>query len=559
MYKNLKKSEVVKIIKRTFQKNSIISIILVIIITGIIIFSLLRPQALRFIIDEYLSKERGSLIYPALLYFGTIFGISVFNFSKEIIITILGEKIIKNIKCEMMSKLNKIPTQYLTSHESGSLVSLFTNDVLWVGDLFTKGIASMIIDCFKIIGIIISITIFSYKLAIIVILSVPIVYFITINFKSKMLLSQTKYAKIRGRINNFIPETINNMEMIKSLSKEEYMKKNYEKELDYGYTVMDKINFYDSIFSPTVLIIRSIVVGVVVILCSDKISYLGISIGSVAACIELINNIFAPIENLAMEMQSIQQAMAGIYRIDEFLDEEEDTKKNEEFTYEKIISGNLQIKIRDLSFAYEENINVVEEIDFNINHRQNITFVGRTGCGKTTLFKLLLGVLKPTSGSITLSDMNIDNIPNNQKRKIFGYVEQSFSFIEGDIIEQITLRDENINFEKVEEVMKIVGLHDYVLSLENQYNTVASEEIFSKGQCQLLSIARALVTSPPIMLLDEITANLDVKTEEKIINVLKDISKDRTLLSISHRLSSFLSDEILIIENKKLVKKQNIV
>lgn len=550
-------SKVVNIIMNVFKKYKSLSFFLFFIIIAVIIFSLATPQILKYIIDDYFSVGKKNLIFPAFLYFGSIVLLGIFNFAKEGIMTIFGQKIIRKIREEMMKKLEKIPIGYLSTNESGSIVSRFSNDVEAVGSLFTSGIVSMIVDCFKIVGIVISIWLFSYKLGTLVLFIIPIVYFLTSFFQKKMLTAQRLYRVLTAKVNNHIPESINNIEMIKSFAKEKYMEEKYVNYLEDSYKAMDKINFYDSIFSPIILIMRSTVVAIVVILSSDYISFLGISIGSVAAAIELINNIFAPIENLGMELQNIQQSIAGIYRIDEFLNEKEETSKNSDLTYERIVKeGNLNIKFENVNFHYEKNKDILNDINLDIKYKESITFAGRTGAGKTTLFKLILGLLEPTNGRITLSGVKISEIPNYEKRKIFGYVEQSFSFIEGSVSDQISLKDEKIRNEEIVNAMKFVGLHDYILTLEKGYDTLASPNLFSQGQRQLLSIARAIVTSPPIMLLDEITANLDSETEEKIIKVLRNASSERTVLSISHRLSSILtSDRIIKLEDKKVVEE----
>lgn len=547
-------SKVVKLIINVFKEYKLLTFLLFFIIIGAIGFSLATPQVLKYVIDDYLTVGGKNLLFPSLLYFATIVLLGIFNFGKEGIITIFGQKIIRKIKEEMMIKLEKIPIGYLSTNESGSIVSRFSNDVEAVGSLFTSGIVSMFVDAFKIIGIVISIWIFSYKLGFLVLFIIPVVYFLTREFQKKMLSAQRLYRVLTAKVNNHIPESINNIQMIKSFAKEEYMENKYVDYLDESYEAMDKINFYDSIFSPIILVLRAIVIAIVVILSSDHLSFLGISIGTVAAAIELINNIFTPIENLGMELQNIQQSIAGIYRIDEFLNEKEETKKNIDFTYEKIINNNLNIELNNVNFHYEEGENILENIFLSIKYKESVTFAGRTGAGKTTLFKLILGLLEPSSGSVTLSNVKVSEIPNDEKRKIFGYVEQSFSFIKGSVGEQISLKDKKISKEDIENAMKFVGLHDYIITLEEGYDTFASPHLFSQGQRQLLSIARAIVTSPPIMLLDEITANLDSETEEKIISVLKSASSERTVLSISHRLSSVLtSDRIIKLENKSIV------
>lgn len=551
------KSKVVSLIKSIFKENKYLTISLFLVIIGAIVFSLSTPQILKYIVDNYLTKKESNLLFPALLYFSSILLTGVFNFLKEGIITIFGQKIIKKIKSEMMGKLEKIPLDYLSTNESGSIVSRFSNDVEAVGSLFTGGVVSMIVDSFKIVGIVMSIWLFSYKLMILLLFIIPVIYFLSKNFQKKMLKAQKLYRVLTAKVNNHIPESINNMEMIKSFAKEKYMEEKYLTYLSDSYDAMDKINFYDSIFSPMILILRSVAVSVVVILSSDYLSFLEISIGSVVASIELINNIFAPIENLGMELQNIQQSIAGIYRIDEFLNEKEESKKNINITYDKIISNNnLDIKFNNVSFHYEKGENILENISLIIKDKENITFVGRTGAGKTTLFKLILGLVEPNKGKITLGQVKVSEIPNKEKRKIFGYVEQQFSFIKGSVAEQISLKDENISRRDIENAMKFVGLDDYIITLEKGYDTFATEDLFSQGQRQLLSIGRAIVTNPKIILLDEITAALDSETEEKIISVLKNASSERTVLSISHRLSSILTcDKIIKLENKRILQE----
>ena len=550
-------SKVVKLITDVFKKMKLLTFLLVIVIIGTISLSLVIPQVLKYIIDDYLVVGKNKdLLIPAFIYFTSIALVGVFNFAKEGFITILGQKIIRRIREEMMNKLEKIPIEYLSLNDSGSIVSRFSNDVEVVGGLFTNGIISMVVDVFKIIGIVFSIWMFSYKLGILVIGIIPIIYFLTRTFQRKMLSAQKTYRILTAKVNNHIPDSINNIQMIKSFSKEEYMEEKYFGYLNESYEVMDKINFYDSIFSPIILIIRSIVVAIVVILSSDSLGVLGISIGEVAASIELITNIFSPIEKLGMELQSIQQSIAGIYRIDEFLEEKEETKKNFTLTCDKILKdrSNIDIEFKNVYFSYGESKEILKDISITIKHKENITFAGRTGVGKSTIFKLILGLLEPEKGTITLGGINVSEIPNNQKRKIFGYVEQSFSFIKGSVYDQISLGDKDINRNEIESAIKFVGLHDYVINLDRGYETVVMPYLFSQGQCQLLSIARAIVTNPPIMLLDEMTANLDSETEEKIICVLKNASNERTVLCISHRLSSKLtSDKIITLKDSRII------
>ncbi|MFA9376612.1 MAG: ABC transporter ATP-binding protein [Lachnotalea sp.] len=546
-------NKVKTLIGKVLKINKGLTILLLICAIGVVTFSLVPPQILKIIVDSYLARGLGNQLFKlSLIYFGFLVLIGFFDFVKEGLLTVLGQKITREIRSAMMSKLKRMKAGYFTFHETGSTVSRYTNDVDAIQAIFTNGVIGMAIDIFKILGIIISICFFSKSLGVIVFLLIPIIYVITRFFQKRMLKVQIQNRMLVGRVNNHIPETIKNIQMIRSFRKEKYMEEKYKKYLMDSYDTIKKINFYDSVFSPIILIIRAIVIALMVILVSDDIAMLGISIGMVAAAIELISNIFSPIESLGMELQSIQQAIAGIRRVNEFLNEVEDKEKISSFKNQNF-SNDISIEFQNVSFYYEEGQDILKNVSFKINPKEDVSFVGRTGAGKSTLFKLMLGLLEPIEGTILIGGEDITTIKNSRKRKIFGYVEQSFHFIPGTVIEQISMKDESVSREAVIAVIQFVGLHECIVNLENSYDTIAMEYLFSQGQKQLLSIARAIVINPPIMLLDEMTANLDSDTENKIITVLKAAGKDRMLLSISHRLSSILSSErIITLENASI-------
>ncbi|WP_333657360.1 ABC transporter ATP-binding protein [Tissierella praeacuta] len=552
----MKSNLVEKTFKNVIKDNLIVFLLLIIIIIGIVIISLLPPQILRKIIDEKLvPRNIEGLLLLGIVYLGALILIGILDFLKEAILTILGQKLTKEIRMEMMKKLGRINSIFFSHNDSGSIVSRFTNDVDAISSLFTSGIVSMIIDLFKIIGILISIWVFSVRLGIIVLILLPIIYTIIRIFQKSMLKAQIENRILVGKLNNHISESLKNIQMIKSFSKESYMEDNYKIYLLDNYKTMEKVNFYDSIFSPIIMIIRAIIIAIVVVLSSKQLGYLGISVGMVAASIELISNLLGPIQDLGMELQSIQGAISGIYRVNEFYNEIEDDYKNDELSVEMIISNRSDIKLsfNNLSFYYEEGKEVLEDVNLKIKSQEKVAFIGRTGVGKSTLFKLILGLLKPSNGNITINGVDVYSIPNSEKRKIFGYVDQNFNTINGTVAEQVSLGDKSITEEQIQEAMDFVGLGDYVLSLENGYATKMDNNLFSQGQKQLLAIARAIVTNPPILLLDEITANLDAITEENIISVLQKASDTRTILSISHRLFSMIScDTVVILENGKI-------
>lgn len=553
MRKSMIKKSIIKVIK----DNIVITMLLIFMIFATVIASLIPPQILKYIVDKNLvPKNYDNLLTLAIAYMGVLLFIGIFDFVKEAILTILGQKITTEIRIEMMEKIEKINAKFFSTNSTGTIVSRFTNDVDAINSLFTGGIIGMIVDCFKIIGIIASIWMFSSRLGIVTLIILPVIYGITRLFQKKMLKAQIENRILVGVVNNHISESLKNVQMIKSYSIEDYMEENYIKYLLRNYKTIEKVNFYDSVFSPTIQLIRAVVISFIVVLSSKQLNYLGLSLGMVAATIELISNLFAPIENLGMELQNIQQAMSGIRRVEDFYNESEDDPKKYELSVNDIIpdSKDVRLTFEDITFHYEEGTDILKNINLNFNPNEKITFVGRTGVGKSTLFKLIMGLLKPSKGSIKINGIDVYDIPNSEKRKIFGYVDQGFHIIKGTVEEQISLQDKTITREQIEKAIDFVGLTDYIASLENGLDTIVSNDtLFSQGQKQLLAIARAIVTNPPILLLDEITANLDSITEEKIVSVLQRASQAHTVLSISHRLSSmFASDIVVILEDGRV-------
>jgi ATP-binding cassette subfamily B multidrug efflux pump len=553
----MKSSLVMDSIIKVIKKNIKIDILLVFSILGVVIASLIPPQILKHIVDHNLvPKVSDKLLLSGITYMSILIFIGIFDFMKEAVLTILGEKITKEIRLQMMKKLQRVNSMFFSTNESGTVVSRFINDVDAINSLFTSGIVGMLVDCFKIIGIVVSIWIFSSKLGIVTLILLPIVYSITRRFQKKMLKAQIENRILVGKVNNHISESLKNVQMIKSFSKESYLEKSYTGYLLDNYKTIEKVNFYDSVFSPIIQLIRAMVIAFIVILSSNQLNYLGITLGMVAASIELISNLFAPIENLGMQLQNIQQAISGIHRVNDFYHESEDQCTISELKAEDVIKDRAHIKLsfNDVSFQYDEGTDILQNINLHLKPQEKISFVGRTGVGKSTLFKLTMGFLKPTSGSISINGIDVYNIPNSEKRKIFGYVDQNLHIINGTVADQISLQDESITKEQIKSALDFVGLTDYVMSLESSIDTqVSSDAVFSQGQKQLLAIARAIVTNPPILLFDEITANLDSITEEKFISVLQKTSKAHTILSITHRLSTMITcDTVVILEDARI-------
>ncbi len=541
---------------KVIRENILLDILLLAAVAGVILSSLAPPQILKIIVDSNLvPRESEGLLNRAALYLLVLVLIGVFDFLKGAILTVAGQKVSCDIMRSLMKKLGRIDAQYFSSTSTGTVVSRFTNDVDAINTMFAGGIVGMVIDLLKTVGIVASIWMFSMRLGLLTLLLLPVIFVLMRLIQKSMLAAQMRSRILIAQINNHIAESVSSFRMIKSFGKEAYMEKIYRKHLSDNYKTVEKINFFDSVFSPSVQLMRALVIAAVVVLSADQLKLSGLTVGMVAASIELISNLFAPIETLGMELQNIQQAISGIRRVNEFSDLKEEAPKDARIRAADVIrEGEVEIGFAGVSFSYDGERNVLDDITLKLRPREKVTFIGRTGVGKTTLFRLVMGLMKPSSGSITVNGYDVFDIPHSEKRKIFGYVDQDFSLIPGTVADQISLGDPLIDRENIRAALELVGLQEYVSSLENGMDTDAGgKQLFSQGQKQLLSIARAVVSNPPVLLLDEMTAGLDSITEEKIVAALRRISENHTILSISHRLKSMIeSDRIVILEDGRM-------
>ena len=441
-----------------------------------------------------------------------------------------------------MEKLGRLSADQVNRQEPGTLVSRFVGDVDTVENLFTSGIISMFADACKIVSILAVIWFRNRGLSLIVLLLLPFLFGFTRQVQKKMLKAQIENRQAVGRASAHVPETLHNIRTIHCLGKEIYMEEKYDQYIGESYQAMEKTNFYDAIYSPVILIVNAVVVAVVMLLSASGngqiLTLFGMSAGTAVAVINYISQIFGPVESLGMEIQTIQSAMAGIHRINEFfvLEEKKTYPKGME---EKTEAEVPFVEFRNVTFGYEEHM-VLEHRNFQVMDGEQITLSGRTGAGKSTVLKLLLGLYEPQKGEVLIHGIPAVQISAEERRMLFGYVEQTFHMVPGTVRDQITLFDERITEMQIRKAAELTGLQETIEKLEHGYDTICTPEIFSQGQWQLLSIARAVVAQPSLLLLDEITANLDAETEKMVLQALRRAAEHRTVISISHRTSAEL-------------------
>lgn len=521
----------------------------IIIIAGTIVAALFPPLILERIVNR-LSAQQQVPLYLALIYFGLIALSGLLESGQNIMITKFGQKVTYGLRIEMCAKLQHLPTSYFTRNEPGKITSRFVNDVDAVDSMFTDGIISMFADTFKVFSILVIIFYKSKGLGFIMVLVTPLMFAMTRIFQKRILKSQLVNRIAISKVNNHVPETISNIRMIHTLFRQKYMEQKYDDYIEESYVATDKSNLYDSIYSPIVIFISSCIIAIMMILVAlggQVQQFFGITVGTAVAIIAYVSKVFEPLESIGMEIQNIQSAVAGVKRINEFLQEPERKETDSSITNIELTSSSRSyICFDNVSFSYDNENTVLSNLCFTVESGEAITLIGRTGVGKSTIFRLLLGLYSPHKGRVLINGVDADKISDTQKRRLFGYVEQSFHPIAGTIADQISLFDPEISLKQVEDAAMLVGIHESILALAGGYGTPVENAAFSQGQFQLLSIARAVVASPKILLLDEITANLDSDTERRVLVALKRASHGRTVISISHRLHEYTHNHKIV-------------
>ena len=526
----MKNNYFVQIIHNSIKKNKSLFVILLCSIVITLVLTLLPPLILEKGINELVQNKEISF-YLALMYFMILVFAGISESIRESSITIFGEKVLHELRSEMSKKISRIESSYLINHDAGEIAMIFVTDVDTIETLFNEGVISMVIDMCSVISIIIVVFMKSVGLGILLCLASPLLMIFTRITQKRMLKSQIENREAIAKAGEIIPETLKNKRVIHNIDGEIFMENKYDANISNSYKAIQKSNFYDSIYSPVVLVFNAVIIAIVMILSTtnNPFSYLfNMSVGTATALITYVNKVFKPLESIGMEIQNIQTAVAGITRINALFHEREMTQNRTVNHFDK---NKPAVSMNNITFGYDKSHAVLKDYSLKVKHNETVTITGRTGAGKSTLFKLILGLYPCDKGEVSIFGVPATNINEKEKREIYGCVEQEFKPTTGTLKDQITLKNQSITNLEVEKALETVGLKDKI----QDYDKPFMESEFSQGQLQLLSIARAIVKNPEILLLDEMTANLDALTEKSIIEAIYKAQVNRTVLSISHR------------------------
>ena len=508
-----------------------------------VLASLLPPLLLARVIDG-LTGGIPLTFAAALLYFGSLALEGVLASAQETLLEILGQKMTHALRAAMSQKLTRLPAATLSAQNPGELAARFSGDVDTVEALFTSGVISMAADACRILSILAVIAVKNAGLALILLPVLPLLAAFTRHVQRRMLAAQMENRRAVAAISAQVPEALHNIRTIRALGLEDYMSARYDRRIGESYAAVEKTNFYDAVYSPVVLTLNAAVVGVVMLLSASGdarvLTLFGMSVGTSVAVINYISRIFAPIESLGMEIQTIQSAMAGVKRINAFLAQPERAAQ----AAESAAVPRGDVAVDHVTFGYGGRT-VLSDLSFTVKAGEQATLVGRTGAGKSTVFKLLLGLYRPEKGAVTIGGVDVSQITDRQRRSCIGCVEQHFARVPGTVLDQITLGDPRMTRDMARKAAQLAGLDAAICAFPDGYDTRCTDGMFSQGEWQLLSIARAAAADPAVLLLDEITANLDAQTEARVLEALRRASAGRTVISISHRIYEQLGGRMI--------------
>lgn len=535
-----------------FKKSFIIAIIFT---SFLVIFNILGPISLGYISDS-LKKDESIKIIIIFAIVMSIISIlsSIIEYKQSLILQKSGQDIMFNLRQDIFSHIEYLSLKQLDSYKVGKLVSRVTNDTNAINNMYTNVIVNIIRNVLSILFIIIAMFIINWYLALIVLITTPILFIFSLIFRK---ISKKNYSKIRDSItnlNSFLSENISGIKLIQSFNQEnksfkEFKKITHELKKNNVKQIFIYALYYTSIYVLKMIsIILLLYFGV-----REAIKGNGlVTYGKIIIIYNFIDMLFSPIQQIGEQFDFLQQAFTAGDRIFEVLEQEPLIKNNENSIDLKDIKGKLEF--RHVWFKYNDNW-ILKDVSFIINPNETVALVGATGSGKTTIIQLLVRNYEIQQGEILLDDINIKDIKLESLRKSIGQMMQDVFLFNEDIKTNINLKDENIDINKIIESSKFVNCDKLINKLPNKYDEIVYERgnNFSLGERQLLSFARVISHDPKIMVLDEATANIDSETEVLIQDSLEKIKNIGTMIIIAHRLSTIKNaDRIIYLSNGEI-------
>lgn len=548
----------------SYLKNYKAFLFLAIFLTiGSSIFEIISPKLMGNITTRIFEnlKMKTSIDFDYVIKICLIMGLvylgqAIFEFFRGRILVDVTQDLIAKFRREISEKVKYIPTSYFDKNKTGDLLSRMTNDVETLGKNLQQTISSILSSIVLIVGILFVMIKISPTLTLVFLFTLPMTYFSTKFISNKSQGYFRRKSKGLGSMVGFVEEDFSGSELIKAFNYEKRAEKEFLEINDNLYEVSYRASFMTGIMLPIMTFISNLgyvmlsIVGGLLVL-SGKLF-----VGDIQAVIQYVRRLSNPIEQLA-EMASIFQAsIAAAERVFEFLDQEPE----EEIVKDEIKKPVEDIEFKNVYFSYDKKKPVINNLNLEVEKNKTVAIVGSTGAGKTTIVNLLMRFYDIDRGFIKINGKDIRDVSRKNLRSLFGMVLQDSWLFRGTIYENILYGREDATREEVIEAAKKAYCHSFIEKLPRGYDTVLNEEAsnISQGQRQLLTIARALLSDPEILILDEATSSVDTRTEALIQKAMKNLLHERTNFVIAHRLSTIVnSDVILVLDKGDIVEKGN--
>lgn len=510
-------------------------------------------------IDNIIDKGNVNFenIIQILIYIGIgIAGVTVFQWMMNYFTNIISYKTVRDLRREVFRKFNNVPLSYIDTHSHGDLISRVINDIDAVGDGLTQMFLQLFSGIVTIVGTLIFMLFINWKIAIAVVVLTPLSLFVAA-FIGK--LSHRRFVRqqtLQGEISSYVEEHVGNQRIVKAFSYEQRAFEDFESYNTELYDVGFKAQFAGALANPSTRLVNAIVYAAVGIFGAVTAISGGITVGQLSCFLTYANQYTKPFNEVTGVLTQLQTAIAAADRVFEVLEAEDETLDPENAKKLSDCKGN--IKIENVYFSYTKDKPLITDFSLNAKSGTHIAIVGPTGCGKTTFINLLMRFYDATSGKISIDGVNIMDMKRDDLRKIYGMVLQDSWLFSGTIIENLRYGNENATEDEVIAAAKAAYAHSFIRRMPNGYNTVISEGggNLSQGQKQLLCIARAMLTNPAVLILDEATSSIDTLTESRVQKAFAKIMKGRTSFVVAHRLSTIKeSDIILVMKDGNIIEQ----
>ncbi len=523
------------------------------------LFSTLTPYLLKVVVDDYiLVKNFEGMQSIILLMMLILFLEVIFMYLFTFYANWLGQKVIKDLRVDVFEKIVKFKMSFFDKNAVGRLVTRTVNDIETIASIFSQGLFTIIADLLKMITVLTVMTIISPELTLVVISIFPVLIFATRVFQKTMKTAFEKVRREVANLNSFVQERISGVKIVQIFNREKVEIDKFNQINIKHRDAWLRTVWINSIFFPIAEISTSICIGLLVWYGGfNNLNGENISLGTLFLFISMSGLLFRPLRQIADRFNTLQMGMVSTERIFNILEDDQHIKDHGEL---KDSSFKGLIEFKNVSFSYVDNQEVLNNISFKINPGESFAIVGPTGSGKTTITNLITKFYEINTGNILIDGKDLDNYSLETVRSKIGIILQDVFLFADTIFNNITLFNENITLEDVENAAKELEIHDFISSLPGGYSFNVSERgtTLSAGQKQLIAFLRVLVNNPDILILDEATSSIDSYSEDLIKNATKKITKDKTSIIIAHRLSTIESaNKIIYMENGKILESGN--